>query len=83
VYAFVRNQWLECIADDYAQVHGRSEREWHLILDEWRAHPQAVLTLGTTIERHINRVQFKVAQALVKYLVRRESTTESVGRITY
>jgi len=38
VYAFVRDQWLECIADDYAQVHGRSEREWHLILEEWRAH---------------------------------------------
>lgn len=38
VYAFVRDQWLECIADDYAHVHGRSEREWHLILEEWRAH---------------------------------------------
>jgi putative transposase len=29
-------QWIECIADAYAQVHGRSEREWNLILDEWR-----------------------------------------------
>jgi putative transposase len=38
VYVFVQGQWLECIADDYAQVHGRSEREWHLILEEWRAH---------------------------------------------
>ncbi len=38
VYVFVQGQWLECIADNYAQVHGRSEREWHLILDEWRAH---------------------------------------------
>jgi putative transposase len=38
VYAFVRDQWLECIADEYAHVHERSEREWHLILDEWRAH---------------------------------------------
>lgn len=37
-YAFVQGQWLECIADDYAQVHGRSEREWHIILEEWRAH---------------------------------------------
>ena len=27
VYAFVGGQWLECIADDYGQVHGRSERE--------------------------------------------------------
>lgn len=37
VYAWVSGQWLECFADDYAHVHGRSEREWHLILDEWRA----------------------------------------------
>ncbi len=36
VYAFVEGQWLECVADDFAQVHGRSEREWHLILEEWR-----------------------------------------------
>lgn len=36
VYAFIEGQWLECIADEFAQVHGRSEREWHLILDEWR-----------------------------------------------
>lgn len=38
VYAFVRDQWLECIADDYAQVHGHSEREWQLTLEEWREH---------------------------------------------
>jgi putative transposase len=38
VYVFVQGQWLECIADNYARVHGRSEREWHLVLDEWRAH---------------------------------------------
>jgi len=36
VYAFVEGQWLECVADDFAQVHGRSEREWQLILEEWR-----------------------------------------------
>jgi len=36
VYAFVEGQWLECVADDFAQVHGRSEREWQLILAEWR-----------------------------------------------
>ena len=36
VYAFIEGQWLECIADEYAVVHGRSEREWSLILDEWR-----------------------------------------------
>jgi putative transposase len=36
VYAFVEGQWVECVADDFAQVHGRSEREWQLILEEWR-----------------------------------------------
>jgi len=35
-YAFIEGQWLECIADEYGHVHGRSEREWSLILDEWR-----------------------------------------------
>src|SRR5579885_1733887 len=35
-YAYIDGQWLECIADEYAYVHGRSEREWSLILDEWR-----------------------------------------------
>ena len=37
-YAYVDGQWIECIADAYAQVHGRSEKEWNLILDEWREH---------------------------------------------
>jgi len=37
-YAYIDGQWLECIADTYAQVHGRSEKEWNLILDEWREH---------------------------------------------
>lgn len=36
VYAFVEGQWLECVADDFAQVHGRSEREWQLILEDMR-----------------------------------------------
>ena len=38
IYAFIDGQWLECIADNYAQVHGRSEKEWDLILEEWREH---------------------------------------------
>ncbi len=37
-YAFIDGQWEECIADEFAQVHDRSEREWHLILEEWREH---------------------------------------------
>jgi putative transposase len=49
VYAFVRDQWLECIADEYAHVHGRSEREWHLILDEWRAHQRQHGTKRITV----------------------------------
>jgi putative transposase len=36
VYAYIGGQWIECVADAFAQVHGRSEREWHLILEEWR-----------------------------------------------
>src|SRR5947208_955093 len=32
-YAYIGEQWLECIADAFALVHGRSEREWDLILD--------------------------------------------------
>ena len=36
VYAFVEGQWLACVADDFAQVHGRSEREWQFILEAWR-----------------------------------------------
>jgi putative transposase len=35
-YAFLDGQWLPCTADAFFQVQGRSEREWHLILDEWR-----------------------------------------------
>jgi len=35
-YAFVEGQWLHCTADAFLQVQGRSEREWQLILDEWR-----------------------------------------------
>ncbi len=35
-YAYIGGQWLECIADAFALVHGRSEREWDLILEEWR-----------------------------------------------
>ncbi|MFL5653498.1 MAG: Mu transposase C-terminal domain-containing protein [Ktedonobacteraceae bacterium] len=37
-YAFVDGQWLQCTADAFFQVQGRSEREWQLILDEWREH---------------------------------------------
>lgn len=38
IYAFIDGQWLECVADNYAQMHGRSEKEWDLILEEWREH---------------------------------------------
>jgi len=37
-YAFIDGQWVECIADAFLQVHGRSEHEWNLILEEWREH---------------------------------------------
>ncbi len=35
-YAYAEGQWLECVADGFGQLHGRSEREWGLILEEWR-----------------------------------------------
>jgi putative transposase len=38
VYAYIGGQWVECIADAFLQVHGRSEHEWNLILEEWREH---------------------------------------------
>ena len=50
VYAFLDGQWLTCVADAFALVHGRSEREWQLILEEWRAqrrhHGQKRLTVN-------------------------------------
>jgi putative transposase len=40
-YAFVDGQWLTCTADVFLQVQRRSEQEWKLILDEWRAQQRA------------------------------------------
>jgi hypothetical protein len=37
-YAYIDGEWMECVADSFLQVHGRSEREWNLILEEWREH---------------------------------------------
>lgn len=37
-YAYIDGQWVECVADTFLQVHGRSEHEWNLILEEWREH---------------------------------------------
>jgi len=37
-YAYIDGQWVECIADAFLQVHGRSEHEWNLIVEEWREH---------------------------------------------
>jgi putative transposase len=37
-YVYIDDQWIECVADTFLQVHGRSEREWNVILDEWREH---------------------------------------------
>jgi hypothetical protein len=43
-YAFIEGQSLECAADAFLQVQGRSEREWHLLLDEWQGFvPTATL----------------------------------------
>jgi putative transposase len=51
-YAFVDGQWLTCTADAFLQVQGRSEREWELILSEWReqqrAHHRKRMSLDST-----------------------------------
>jgi putative transposase len=46
-YAYIDGQWIECIADAFLQVHGRSEHEWNLILEEWREHQR---------QHHLKRV---------------------------
>jgi Mu transposase, C-terminal len=61
-YAYIGGQWLECIADAYAQVRGRSEKEWNLILDEWREHQrqhaQKRVTLnGPLLAQFLQRVE--------------------------
>jgi len=40
-YAFVQGEWLQCSADAYLSVEGRCEREWEMILDEWREQQRA------------------------------------------
>jgi len=49
-YAFVDGQWLRCTADAFLQVQGRSEREWELILDEWREQQRAHHRKRVTID---------------------------------
>jgi putative transposase len=61
-YAYIDDQWLECVADAYAQVRGRSEKEWNLILDEWREHQrqhaQKRVTLnGPLLAHFLQRVE--------------------------
>ena len=46
-YAYIDGQWVECNADAFLQVHGRSEHEWNLILEEWREHQR---------QHHLKRV---------------------------
>lgn len=46
-YAYIDGQWIECIAEAFLQVHGRSEHEWNLILEEWREHQR---------QHHLKRV---------------------------
>jgi putative transposase len=53
VYAYIDGQWLECMADTFAQVHGRSEKEWNLILDEWREHQRQHAKKRVTLNGHL------------------------------
>ncbi len=49
-YAFVDGQWLTCTADAFLVVQGRSEREWELILSEWREQQRAHHRKRVTID---------------------------------
>ena len=68
-YAYIDGQWLECIADTFAQVHGRSEKEWNLILDEWREqqrqHARKRITLnGPLLAQFLHRLEQEEALSL-------------------
>src|SRR5437016_1719 len=73
VYAYIGGQWLDCIADAFAQVHGRSEREWNLILDEWREqqrqHNQKRITInGPLLAQFLQKLQGDEALLLQRKL---------------
>ena len=73
VYAYIGGQWIECIADAFAHVHGRSEREWNLILDEWREqqrqHNQKRITLnGPLLAQFLQKLQGDEALLLQRKL---------------
>jgi putative transposase len=62
VFAYIGGQWIECIADAYGSVHGRSEREWNLILDEWREqqrqHSQKRISLnGPLLAQFLHKLE--------------------------
>src|SRR5258708_31568728 len=62
VYGYMGGQSVECIADLFAHVHGRSEREWNLILDEWREqqrqHNQKRITInGPLLAQFLQKLQ--------------------------
>jgi hypothetical protein len=55
------------IADAYGQVHGRSEREWNLILDEWceqrRQHTHKRISLnGPLLAKFLQHEQLLLQQ---------------------
>jgi len=69
VFAYIGGQWLECIADAYGQVHERSEREWNLILDEWREqqrqHAQKRISLnGPLLAQFLQKLEHDEALLL-------------------
>ena len=71
--AFTVWQWIECIADAFAQVHGRSDREWNLILDEWREqqrqHNQKRITInGPLLAQFLQKLQGDEALLLQRKL---------------
>lgn len=70
-YAYIDGQWMECTADNFLQVHGRSERERNLIVDEWREqqrqHNSKRATLnGTLLAQFLREVEQDEAWLLAR-----------------
>jgi putative transposase len=77
VYAFIEGQWLECIADEYAVVHGRSEREWSLILDEWREQQRQHGKKRVTVNGPLLAKFLEEMMAEEKVLIQRQRDLEA------
>ncbi len=82
-YAYIGGQWLQCLADAYASVHGRSEREWNLIVEEWREqqrqHARQRITLnGPLLAQFLRQLESDEALLLQRQRDLEEQAQRSV-----